>query len=141
MLAETPGISARLCGSAVVYQETTKQAWVGVTPQSLARWTAVSEVVAAEMALGVLEQTPQASMGISVTGWLGPGATPQEDGLVYSATALRSGGVSQIVRSTGWRLPRYDDQPPSAQRRLRQQLAARLVLGEVLAALSVWTSQ
>lgn len=89
-LAQTPGISRWLCGSAVVYQEATKSAWIGVSPATLQQWTAVSTEVAIEMATGVLLKTPQADIAASITGYLGPETDPPEmDGVAFMAIALR----------------------------------------------------
>jgi PncC family amidohydrolase len=89
-LARTPGISEFLCGSAVVYQEATKIAWLDVSASLLASDGAVSESVAKAMAIGVLERTPLAQVSVSITGHLGPGAPPEQDGLVYIGLAKRS---------------------------------------------------
>ncbi len=88
-LAMVPGISKWLCGSAVTYQEATKVRWVGVQPQDLENFTAVSEQVAAAMAVGVLRVTPHADLAVSVTGHLGPNAPPELDGVIFIGTAVR----------------------------------------------------
>lgn len=89
-LTRIPGVSSRLCGSAVVYQVETKAQWLGVSRRLLESPGPVSREVAAEMALRVLERTPQADVSASVTGHLGPDAPPEKDGLVYIACALRN---------------------------------------------------
>ena len=88
-LTRIPGISARLCGSAVVYQIETKARWLGIPPAMLVKPGPVSRAVAAEMARRVLEKTPQADLGVSVTGHLGPDAPKSQDGLVYIGVARR----------------------------------------------------
>ena len=90
-LARVPGISEFLCGSAVVYQLATKTEWLGIRPEILEHEGAVSEKVAIQMAVGVLERTPAAMIAASVTGHLGPGAPPEQDGLIYVAIAMRTG--------------------------------------------------
>lgn len=90
-LARVPGISEFLCGSAVVYQMATKTEWLGIRPEILEREGAVSEKVAIEMAVGVLERTSAATIAASVTGHLGPGAPAGQDGLVYMGIAVRTG--------------------------------------------------
>lgn len=88
-LAAVPGMSRFLCGSAVVYREPTKIAWLGVTEEDLAEHTAVSDLVAREMAIGVLANTPEADLALSVTGHLGPGAPAEQDGVIFLGHARR----------------------------------------------------
>ena len=90
MLSTRPGISNQLCGSAVTYRDATKTKWLGVPADVLTRCTAVSDSVAALMAVGVLVNTPEADLAVSVTGHLGPNAPPEQDGLVYVGSAVRS---------------------------------------------------
>lgn len=88
-LARRPGISEHLCGSAVTYRQATKSNWLGVSAATLERHTAVSEAVTAEMAWGVLANTPEADVAAAVTGHLGPGAPPEQDGLIFVGLAVR----------------------------------------------------
>ncbi|TWU07353.1 Nicotinamide-nucleotide amidohydrolase PncC [Symmachiella macrocystis] len=88
-LASVPGISAYLCGSAVTYRERTKQDWLRVSAEDLARFTAVSEPVVRQMAIGVLENTVEADVSAAITGHLGPDAPAEQDGVVYVAVAQR----------------------------------------------------
>ena len=88
-LAGVPGISEWLCGSAVTYRSATKVAWLGVDEKRIAQETAVCSDVAKQMALGVLENTPEANVALSITGHLGPGAPDELDGLVFVAIASR----------------------------------------------------
>lgn len=72
-LARVPGISRYLCGSAVVYQEATKTAWLGVPAEYFQPGGpgVVSGETAAAMADGVLERTPPADLAVAITGHLG----------------------------------------------------------------------
>lgn len=88
-LAKLAGISEHLCGAFVVYRNEAKQKWLGVKRQTLARYTAVSEQVAEEMACGALRAAPTASWAVSVTGHLGPKAPPDLDGVVLVGIARR----------------------------------------------------
>lgn len=85
------GISEWLTGSAVVYRDDTKHRWLDVSEKDLANpaITAVSEVVARQMAEGVLRKTPEADWSVATTGHLGPGAPASIDGLVFIAAARR----------------------------------------------------
>ena len=96
-LASVPGISAYLCGSAVTYRERTKQDWLGVSAENLARYTAVSEPVARQMAVGVLENTVEADISVAITGHLGPDAPVEQDGVVYVAVAQRQQQTVRVI--------------------------------------------
>ena len=89
-LTSLPGISEFFCGSAVVYRWDTKMKWLGVKPETLEKYTDVSVEAAREMALGVLKQTPEASMAASITGHLGPDAPQMQDGMICVAVAVRN---------------------------------------------------
>lgn len=81
-LGSVPGISRFLCGSAVVYREQTKTAWLDVDPKTLAEHSAVSEQATRQITQGVLEKTPEADISLGITGHLGPDAG-ENDGLVF----------------------------------------------------------
>lgn len=95
-LAQNPGISQWHCGSAVTYREATKQAWLDVSASDLKQFTAVSEPVAEQMALGVLEKTPEADYAASITGHLGPDAPAGFDGVVFVAVAKRANSATEL---------------------------------------------
>lgn len=90
-LARVPGISRYLCGSAVVYQEATKTAWLGVPAEYFQPGGpgVVSGETAAAMADGVLERTPPADLAVAITGHLGPGTPVDLDGLTFHGWATR----------------------------------------------------
>ncbi len=90
LLTSLPGISDFFCGSAVVYRWDTKMKWLGVQPETLEKYTDVSRETAREMALGVLRQTPEATLAASITGHLGPNAPAPQDGLICIAVAGRT---------------------------------------------------
>ena len=89
-LARTPGISNHLCGSAVVYRPATKECWLGVSPDDLAQYSAESEPVTRQLALGVLERTEEANFAAAITGHLGPDAPAAVDGVVFCVVACRN---------------------------------------------------
>jgi nicotinamide-nucleotide amidase len=129
MLAQVPGVSAVLCGSAVTYREATKEAWLGVSPDDLARYTAESEIIAEQMAIGVLQQTPEADLAASVTGHLGPDAPADVDGTVFVGIARRIEGQPVLDCVSRYTLA-------ETERIARQHEAAKLVLERVLTAVS-----
>ena len=81
-LAQRPGISGWLIGSAVTYRASAKVAWLGVPESTLRQHTAESAQTTAAMARRLLDRTPEADLAVAVTGHLGPGAPPVIDGHV-----------------------------------------------------------
>ncbi len=102
VLAGIPGASQWLCGSAVVYRNETKTAWLGVSRELLDDPDRgdVCEETALRMAEGVLAATPEASVSVSVTGHLGPGAPEGLDGVIYIGWAERArpGASPRVAR-------------------------------------------
>lgn len=82
LMTSMPGISEYFCGSAVVYRWDTKKKWLGVQQETLDKYTDVSIETAREMAVGVLKQTPEATLSASITGHLGPDAPAHQDGVI-----------------------------------------------------------
>ena len=121
-LAALPGISEHLCGSAVVYQVETKVAWLGLSAAMIERAGVASQSVAEEMALGVLTDTPQASVAASITGHLGPNAPAEFDGVIEIGIAMPTEELGEFaIESKHFQLT-------STQRVERQQEAALLTL-------------
>jgi len=93
-LGQIPGISEFLCGSMVVYRSLTKAAWLGISHDLLfdPDIGPVSAQVTMALAEAVLTQTPEATISAAITGHLGPGAPPSQDGQLFFAVVRR--GVS-----------------------------------------------
>ena len=89
-LGLVPGVSSYLCGSAVVYREQTKMAWLDVAPDTLAEHTAESLATTRQIATGVLEKTPEADLALGITGHFGPNAPEEIDGQVFIAAYRRN---------------------------------------------------
>ena len=138
-LGEVPGISEHLCGSAVVYRNAAKSAWLDVPITDLEDPSvgAVSPEVASAMATGVLERTPEADVAASVTGDLGPNAPAETDGRAFVGLATRTAdGVVQLVSVDEIRLSRPETAESSLDlRRRRQREAAARVLEMTAAAI------
>jgi nicotinamide-nucleotide amidase len=124
-LSRPPGISEYLCGSAVVYREATKTAWLEVSAADLANpeITAVSPEVAREMAIGVLRKTPEANLSASITGYLGPDSALDMDGVAFIGIAARGPDGAPHLQ-----LIRRIDLTEESDRSGRQNLAAAQVL-------------
>lgn len=88
-LATFPGISEWFSGSAVTYREQTKIDWLAVSAKDLAEVSAVSSLIAAQMAQGVLVATREADVAVAITGHLGPGAPADLDGTIWIGSARR----------------------------------------------------
>ncbi|QDT40408.1 Nicotinamide-nucleotide amidohydrolase PncC [Gimesia alba] len=142
-----PGISEYFCGSAVVYRWDTKMKWLGVKPETLEKYTDVSVETAREMALGVLKQTPEASLAASITGHLGPDAPQQQDGMICIAVAVRTASgldsSPELFAVETFQCDRLMEEVPLdfqpsvdfTLRQYRQLTAARQMLKLILAAL------
>lgn len=123
-LGAVPGISKHFCGSAVVYQERTKTAWIDVSATQLADTGAVTAEIAAAMAAGVLARTSFADLAVAVTGHLGPTAPAELNGMIYVAVQRR--GTSANVHQH--RLASPTGQQVDDLRVRRQTEAAAIVL-------------
>ncbi len=120
-LAAVAGISQWHCGSAVTYRQQTKIDWLGISPGVIEQAGVVSDVVAREMATGVLARTCEADFAAAVTGHLGPAAPAELDGVVYIAVAARTDDGT--MHATAWRHTLQ-----TVERVDRQTEAARLLI-------------
>lgn len=124
-LAKVPGVSQWLCGSVVTYRSDSKIRWLGVRAEDIEQFTDVSDPVARQMAQGVLQRTPEASLSASVTGHFGPGAPEGFDGIVFVGIAARSADGQVTVDATRHQLASHD-------RAARQIEATELVMRTAL---------
>jgi len=97
LLSYAPGASECLQGAFVAYTSHQKTKALEVSARLLAEEGSVSGEVAFQMAKGALSYS-DASIGLAVTGVLGPGADDDGNppGLVYFAAGLRGGDVRVI---------------------------------------------
>jgi len=89
-LTSISGASAVLDRGFVTYSNQAKQQMVGVSADTLARYGAVSEQTASEMAIGGLAGATSRTAAISITGIAGPdgGTKDKPVGLVHMACAV-----------------------------------------------------
>ncbi len=87
-LADVSGASLVLRGAAVTYCDEIKHRILGVSEETLARFSAVSDATAKEMATGS-RSLFQADVAVSLTGYAGPGGGTDSDpvGTVYIGIA------------------------------------------------------
>jgi nicotinamide-nucleotide amidase len=85
-ITSVPGASRSFLGGAIVYADTLKHAFAGVSPSMIAEHGAVSAEVAEALATGIRIRTG-ATIGLAVTGIAGPtgGTEDKPVGLVYIA--------------------------------------------------------
>lgn len=122
-IGSTPGISQFFCGSKVTYRDNTKHEWLTVTNDTLNQHTAVSAETASEMVAGLLTSTTEASIGLAITGHLGPDAPPAIDGHVFLAIGFHDEGDS-----SSFRVGIQEVELNSESRADRQREAASLML-------------
>lgn len=103
-LANVPGISKVLNRSIVSYSNEAKIENLGVKPETLGQFGAVSRETAVEMAAGI-RKVAKTDIGVSITGIAGPGGGTEEKpvGLVYLALADKEGVECKELRLWGSR--------------------------------------
>ena len=97
-LTDIAGASDVFLGSAVTYSNDAKIKMLGVKPETLERWGAVSEATAIEMAEGI-RKALGADVGISTTGIAGPGGGSAEKpvGTVWIAISTEHGTRAKLL--------------------------------------------
>lgn len=92
ILTQEPGSSEIYLGGVVSYSNSLKEKFLGVNPQTLQTYGAVSPETACEMAVGVKERTGS-DLAVGITGIAGPGGGSDEKpvGLVYIGLATPEG--------------------------------------------------
>lgn len=95
---DLPGSSAYFMEGDVTYAESAKMASLGVRPETLERYTAVSEQCAREMAEGI-RQKAHTDFALATTGYAGPDG--EEVGHVFVALAGASGTKVKELHLTG----------------------------------------
>ena len=97
------GASKVLLGGFVTYTNEMKQKMLGVSSETLEKYTAVSKECATEMAFGCRRETG-ADISVSVTGYAGPFDSPEEPkGLVYIGCAYKDVNYAKECRFKGER--------------------------------------
>jgi nicotinamide-nucleotide amidase len=126
LITSVPGSSAWFTGSVVAYDNSVKTGVLGVNPETIARFGAVSEETAREMAEGVL-RLAKTDYAIAVTGIAGPdGGTPEKPvGTVWIALASRNGVTAERHRFADDRMINISRSAYTALNLLRKQIISR----------------
>ena len=112
LMAQIPGISHWLCGSAVTYMSEVKTEWLGVPTRLIEQFTAVSPQASQALAGQVLARTRMADLSAGVTGHLEPSATSDHQPVALIGMAERCGDrivvspIEQIKLTGGTRVAR-----------------------------------
>ncbi|MFS8501354.1 MAG: nicotinamide-nucleotide amidohydrolase family protein, partial [Caldicoprobacter sp.] len=97
MLTDVPGISENLLEACVTYSNQAKIKRLGVKPETLEAYGAVSPQTAQEMAEGILK-TSGADIGLAVTGIAGPGGGSPEKPVGLAYIAIAAGNHVEVNR-------------------------------------------
>ncbi len=122
-LIDHPGASAVFMTGLVTYTNESKTRLLGVKPNTLDKYGAVSEQTAEEMCIGAAESCGT-DIGISTTGIAGPdGGTEQKPvGLVYIGVYCKGKAVTKELRLSGSRNKIRNAAATAAIELLRQQI-------------------
>ena len=103
-----PGASIFFRAGVITYSPESKAGMLGIDPDTLARYGAVSPETAREMAEKV-RQLAASDFSLPTTGNLGPGALEEkETGLIYVAVSCKEGTCSKELRLKGNRTQNKD---------------------------------
>lgn len=97
-LVKVPGVSEVFRGGMVTYSDDVKVELVGVKRETIKKFGVVSTHVAAEMAAGVRAKLG-ADIGVSVTGYAGPGG--EDVGKVYFGIAVKDNQYTSVKKFVG----------------------------------------
>ena len=96
-LTDVPGSSAAFKGGFVTYTNEMKISMLGVSPDTLEKYTAVSEQTAAEMARGARLRTGS-DIAVSTTGYAGPGGGTEEAPVGTVFVGISTQEETRVVR-------------------------------------------
>lgn len=100
LFTDVPGKSHVFEAGFVTYSDAAKTRMLGVPPEVIQRFGAVSPETATAMVEGALRHST-ADLALSVTGFAGPGGDGEEAGLVHFACAWREGVTLHAERHFG----------------------------------------
>lgn len=123
VLTERPGASRSFAAGLVTYSDDAKTRILGVRPETIAAYGAVSERVAQEMATGAA-RVAGADAALAITGIAGPGGgTPEKPvGTVWIAVALGDSVRAEVHRFPGDRVQVREESARAALELLDRRL-------------------
>jgi PncC family amidohydrolase len=123
-ITDIPGSSDYFLGGVIAYSNEAKVGLLGVRPETLITFGAVSEPTAREMAVGVCRAF-NARIGLAVTGVAGPGGGSPEKPVGMIWLAFSAGDVQQarLLHLEGDRLQNKTDSAEQLLRLLEEYLA------------------
>ncbi|MFN0257228.1 competence/damage-inducible protein A [Pedobacter ureilyticus] len=123
LFTQHPGSSAVFQGGGVTYSNALKQSVLGVKEETLAKFGAVSEQTASEMALGALVNF-NTDYAIAITGIAGPdgGSEQKPVGTVWIAVASKNGVKAKLYQFASQRLQNIERSAMAAMMMLFLQL-------------------
>ncbi|AZI36316.1 hypothetical protein NT2_12_01530 [Caenibius tardaugens NBRC 16725] len=92
LLTDIEGVSHVFDRGFVTYSDASKCDLLGISPDLIFDYGAVSEPIVCAMARGALQRS-EASLAIAITGFTGKGSPSEEAGLVHLACAMSDGTV------------------------------------------------
>lgn len=101
MLTDVPGISSVLHMGAVTYSNESKVKVLGVNPDTLEKYGAVSEETAGEMSKGV-RKTCGCKLGLAITGIAGPGGGTEEKPVGTVFVSISDDNSTKTVKLKQW---------------------------------------
>lgn len=116
-LTNVPGSSEYFLGGVIAYAYEAKERLLGVRPETLVNFGAVSEQTAREMARGA-RQALGARLAVAVTGIAGPGGATPEKPLGLTWIALSAPDYEQAERYV-WKGDRQSNKAQSAEAALK----------------------
>ena len=126
-LTERPGSSAYVAGGVVSYSNEAKSALLGVDPELIERFGAVSPEVAAAMADGALTRF-EADVALAITGVAGPGGGTEAKPVGYVCWCARLGDGTTLARDT--RVPGDRAEVRDRSTTIGMHILRRLLRGE-----------
>lgn len=125
-LTAIPGVSQWFCGSSVVYQESSKFAWLNISEKLVDTHSAESAEVTAAMSRAILDRTPHANLSLATTGHLEPNSQ-RANPLPYVFVSI-SKRAGDVIESSGM----IEMPLARASRPERQQEAATIAMQKLL---------
>lgn len=121
-LGTVSGVSRYLCGGMVVYRPSTKTQWLKMDAIWLAEVSPESLACSEALARAALDHTLEANFSLAITGDLDPSATPEKQGRIFMAAALRSADETRQLLCCGLEVRLHESDRIGRQTEAAQRL-------------------